>query len=130
MDFDLSTYYPILIYAVLIGCFAAGALIASHILGPRKDTKVKGMPYESGMDPLGDAKKQFDVRFYIIAILFLVFDVELLFIYPWAASAYGAETSTLPLRFSTPAFVEMVLFTLTLLIGYVYAWKAGVFQWR
>ena len=90
MDFDLSTYYPIFIYAVFVFGFAISALTVSHILSPNKKTSVKNMPYESGMDPFGDAKKQFDVKFYLIAILFLVFDVELLFLYPWSVLLHWA----------------------------------------
>ena len=80
MDFHLSTYYPILIYLAIILVFALSALVVSHHLGPQKKTSVKQMPYESGMDPIGDARQHFDVKFYLIAILFLVFDVELLFL--------------------------------------------------
>lgn len=130
MDFDLSTYYPIFIYAVFVLGFAASALIASHIFSPNKKTPVKDMPYESGMDPIGDAKKHFDVKFYLIAILFLVFDVELLFLYPWAVGAYAPGGSVLPQGFVGPAFLEILLFVSTLVIGYIYAWKSGVFQWR
>ncbi|MEY4191668.1 MAG: hypothetical protein RIR17_2404 [Planctomycetota bacterium] len=130
MDFDLSTYYPIFIYAVFVMGFAISALVVSHIFNPSKKTAVKNMPYESGMDPIGDAKKHFDVKFYLIAILFLVFDVELLFLYPWAVGAYSANASVLPASFVTPAFIEILLFISTLVVGYIYAWKAGVFQWR
>lgn len=130
MDFDLSTYYPIFIYAVFVMGFAISALVVSHIFNPSKKTAVKNMPYESGMDPIGDAKKHFDVKFYLIAILFLVFDVELLFLYPWAVGAYSANGSVLPAPFVTPAFIEILLFISTLVVGYIYAWKAGVFQWR
>ena len=130
MDFDLSTYYPIFIYAVFVMGFACSALVVSHIFNPSKKTAVKNMPYESGMDPIGDAKKHFDVKFYLIAILFLVFDVELLFLYPWAVGAYSANGSVLPTSFVTPAFIEILLFISTLVVGYIYAWKAGVFQWR
>lgn len=130
MDFDLSTYYPIFIYAVFVMGFACSALVVSHIFNPSKKTAVKNMPYESGMDPIGDAKKHFDVKFYLIAILFLVFDVELLFLYPWAVGAYSANGSVLPVSFVTPAFIEILLFISTLVVGYIYAWKAGVFQWR
>jgi NADH:ubiquinone oxidoreductase subunit 3 (subunit A) len=120
MDFDLSAYYPIFIYAVFVFGFAISALSVSHILSP----------YESGMDPFGDAKKQFDVKFYLIAILFLVFDVELLFLYPWAVSAYAPGLSSLPGFFIGPAFLEVLSFVFVLVVGYIYAWKAGVFQWR
>ena len=89
--FDLAAYYPVLIYAAVVVGMAVAIVGASHVpfLKPRKPTPVKQMPYESGMDPIGDARQQFDVKFYLVAILFLVFDVELLFLYPWAVIAYG-----------------------------------------
>ncbi len=129
MDFSLSTYYPIFIYLVVVLGFAVSAVLASHVIGPRKrPTPVKLMPYESGMDPIGDARQRFDVRFYLMAILFLVFDVELLFLYPWAA-AYGEGTINL-VEFRTVVFVEVLAFLATVVVAYVYAWRRGVFQWR
>ena len=86
--FDLATYFPIFIYLVAVLGMAASMLILAHVIGPKRRTAVKEMPYESGMDPIGDARQRFDVKFYLIAILFLVFDVELLFLYPWATVAY------------------------------------------
>src|SRR5207248_138848 len=91
MDFTLTTYYPVFLYLAAAVAVAGGALAAAHLIGPHKKTDVKLMPYESGMDPIGDARQRFDVKFYLIAILFLVFDVELLFLYPWAA-AYSEGT--------------------------------------
>src|SRR5580704_15909129 len=88
-NFDLTTYYPLFLYLLACIVIPIGAVIGSHLFGPRKNTAVKLMPYESGMDPIGEAQHRFDVKFYMIAILFLVFDVELLFLYPWAVVAYG-----------------------------------------
>src|SRR5437588_5650799 len=88
MDFDLSSYYPVVIYLLVVIGFAASSIVATQLIGPKRKTAVKLMPYESGMDPIGDARQHFDVKFYLIAILFLVFDVELLFLYPWAVAAY------------------------------------------
>src|SRR5262245_32615828 len=100
MDFSLSTWYPVFLYLGAILLFAVVALLAAHLSGPRKRTPVKQMVYESGMDPVGDTRQRFDVKFYLIAILFLVFDVELLFLYPWAASApYEEGTTVLPAEF-------------------------------
>ncbi len=79
---------PLLVYILVLIGFVATNLVLAHVAGPRKRTTVKQMPYESGMDPVGDARQPFDVRFYLVAILFLVFDVELLFLYPWAVTAY------------------------------------------
>jgi NADH-quinone oxidoreductase subunit A len=129
--FDLGTYYPIFLYLVFIILFAAGSIIGSQLVGPKKRTPVKMMPYESGMDPIGDAHQQFDVKFYLIAILFLVFDVELLFLYPWAVIAYreGVDAAWRA-AFGTVVFVEVLVFLASLAVAYVYAWRKGVFQWR
>src|SRR6266496_6242319 len=86
--FDLATYYPIFIYLLVIIAFVIASMIAAHTIGPRRWTDVKMMPYESGMDPIGDARQRFDIKFYLVAIMFLVFDVELLFLYPWAVVFY------------------------------------------
>ena len=132
MDFDLTTYFPIFLYLLLILLFAAVSLVLAQSVGPRKDTKVKLMPYESGMDPIGDARQRFDVRFYLVAILFLVFDVELLFLYPWAVWAYPEVNPEGLGRdwLVGPVFWEMVVFLATLAVAYVYAWRKGVFKWR
>ncbi len=130
MDFSLSTYYPIFIYLVVVLGFAVSAVLASHVIGPRKrPTPVKLMPYESGMDPIGDARQRFDVKFYLIAILFLVFDVELLFLYPWAGRLSAKAPISL-VEFRTVVFVEVLAFLATVVVAYVYAWRKGVFQWR
>jgi NADH-quinone oxidoreductase subunit A len=132
MDFDLVTYYPIFIYLVLILGFAGSSLLMAQTIGPRHDTPVKLMPYESGMDPVGDARQRFDIRFYLVAILFLVFDVELLFLYPWAVFASPDDLPAGPLRawLLGPVFWEVLIFLATLVVGYVYAWRKGVFKWR
>ena len=128
MDFSLSTYYPIFIYLVIVLGFAVSAPLVAHIVAPKKLTSVKQMTYESGMDPIGDARQKFDVKFYLIAILFLVFDVELLFLYPWAATYQ--EGSWLPAGFRDLVFWEIQSFLATVAVAYVYAWRKGVFKWR
>ena len=133
MDFHLSTYYPIFIYLIAILLFAVGVLVITHlpVLKPKKRTAVKLMPYESGMDPVGDARQRFDVKFYLVAILFLVFDVELLFLYPWAVAFYGEPDEVLPHgEFGTLIFWEVIVFLATLAVAYVYAWRKEVFKWR
>jgi NADH:ubiquinone oxidoreductase subunit 3 (subunit A) len=131
--FDLAAYYPLLLHAGVVMALGAGILLGTHLflLKPWKPTRVKLMPYESGMDPVGSARMQFDVKFYLIAILFLVFDVELLFLYPWAVTAYGGPADS-PWRaaFGPTVFIEILVFLATLGIAYVYAWRKGVFQWR
>ena len=128
MDFNLSTYYPLLIFLAVIIVFCVAVLTAAHLIGPHRHTPVKDMPYESGMDPIGDARQRFDVRFYLVAILFLVFDVELLFLYPWAA-AYSEGTIT-SAAFRTVVFLEVLSFLATVAVAYIYAWRKGVFRWR
>jgi len=129
--FDLSTYYPVLLYLVIVILFAVGAIAGSWLIGPKRRTAVKLMPYESGMDPIGDARQQFDIKFYLIAILFLVFDVELLFLYPWAVIAYREGLDVLWREsFGRIVFWEVVVFIISLGVGYVYAWRKGVFRWR
>jgi NADH-quinone oxidoreductase subunit A len=131
--FQLAAYYPVLIYAVVVAIFAFGAIAATHLFPfkPRKPTLVKEMPYESGMDPVGSARMQFDVRFYLIAILFLVFDVELLFLYPWAVIAFAEGGDQVWRRaFGQVVFAEILIFIAAVVIAYVYAWKKGVFRWR
>jgi len=129
MNFDLANYYPIFIYFLFVVAFAGSVLLITTIIGPRRKTAVKMMPYESGMDPVGDAHQRFDVKFYLIAILFLVFDVELLFLYPWAVAAYR-QPVLIPDMLRMPVFWEMLVFLLTLVVAYIYAWRKGVFKWR
>ena len=131
MDFDLSTYYPVFLYLAFVLAFGVVSLVMAHAVGPRKRTPVKQMPYESGMDPIGDARQRFDVKFYLIAILFLVFEVELLFLYPWAVAAYHDPGEPLvPAPLQGPVFGVVLLFLITLAVAYVYAWRKGVFRWR
>jgi NADH-quinone oxidoreductase subunit A len=125
----MEQFYPLLVYIVVLAGFVATNLILAHIAGPRKRTLVKEMPYESGMDPVGDARQPFDVKFYIVAILFLVFDVELLFLYPWAVSAY-VESNGIEPELRGTVFAVMLVFMATLVIAYIYAWRKGVFRWR
>jgi NADH-quinone oxidoreductase subunit A len=132
MDFSLQTYYPIFLFLAVIVAFCIAAMLAAHLVGPRKHTPVKDMAYESGMDPIGDARQRFDVKFYLIAILFLVFDVELLFLYPWAVSYedVGGGQEVLPRLIQRVVFWEVLAFLVTVVVAYVYAWRRGVFRWR
>jgi NADH:ubiquinone oxidoreductase subunit 3 (subunit A) len=133
MDGELRTFYPIFLYLLVILAFAGGTLAASHWVAPRRRTAVKDMPYESGMDPIGDARQHFDVKYYLVAILFLVFDVELLFLYPWAVSAYATDSANspvMPVALQNVIFGVMLSFLTTLALAYIYAWRKGVFKWR
>ena len=131
--FELSAYYPIIAYLVLLVGFVATTFLIAHNVGPRHDTKVKQIPYESGMDPIGDARQRFDIKFYLVAIMFLVFDVELLFLYPWAVVAYETRSDgsrAWPVELQAPVFWCVLTFILLLLLAYLYDWKKGVFKWR
>ena len=126
---------PLILYAGILLVFVASNLALTHMIGPKKRTAVKQMPYESGMDPVGDARQPFNVRFCLVAILYLVFDVELLFLYPWAVSAYfddgaGASATGIPVELRGAMFGIMLSFIATLVIAYIYAWRKGVFKWR
>lgn len=130
-------FTPVFLYLILAAGIAAGMLIGSAILAPSKKTRVKDMPYESGMDPVGDARQRFDVRFYLVAIVFLLFDVELLFLYPWAVAHWsryvqGAEVQTagIPASFHGLVFAEITLFLVILVAAYAYARRKGVLEWR
>ncbi len=124
----MANYLPILIYLIAVIGFAAVSLLAPHIVAPRKRTRVKDMPYESGMDPVGDARKPFDVKFYLIAILFLVFDIELLFLYPWAVSLLAPDG--VPTAFRPAVLAVLTVLMATLGLAYVVAYRKGVFDWR
>jgi len=126
---------PVLLLAVVAAMIAGGIVVGSHLLGPRRRTAVKRMPYESGMDPVGDARGRFDVRFYLVALAFLIFDVELLFLYPWAVAAWtqqGGLLSEAARQLTSPGlvFAEIVIFLLLLALAFAYAWRRGVFDWR
>jgi NADH-quinone oxidoreductase subunit A len=132
-DFDLAAYYPIFVFLIILIGFAVTVMIVAHTIGPIKNTVKKQVPYESGMDPIGDARQRFDIKFYLVAIMFLVFDVELLFLYPWAVIAYEVDehkNRTMPVALQTPVFVCVLTFILLLLLAYLYDWKKGVFKWR
>jgi NADH-quinone oxidoreductase subunit A len=128
MDSDVEAFFPILILLAAILAFVVLSIAVTHWIAPRRRTPVKEMPYESGMDPIGDARQHFDVKYYLVAILFLVFDVELLFLYPWAVAAYREAGLPGPLRL--PVYLVMLVFLATLAIAFVYAWRKGVFKWR
>ena len=123
---DLNAYLPIGLLIVMAILFAVVNLIGTHILGPRISGREKESAYESGMDPIGSARKRFDVRFYILAMTFLVFDVEIIFLYPWAVTYTQLE----PGSNEATLFLSRILFFIaTSIIAYIYAWKKGVFRW-
>jgi NADH:ubiquinone oxidoreductase subunit 3 (subunit A) len=119
---DLWQQYAAVIVATFLGFLMVGlALLANHILAPRQATRPKGLTYECGMLPIGRGRFQIHFRYYLFAILFLVFDIEAVFLFPWALSF---------LDVGEMALYEMVLFILVLGFGLYYAWRKGVLQWR
>jgi NADH-quinone oxidoreductase subunit A len=147
-------FLPIFLFIGVAIATAVGMLVTSALLGPKKTTAVKQMPYESGMDPIGDARQRFDVRYYLVAIVFLLFDVELLFLYPWAVAQWSASNAAvisppgvsapaspgaaegpgagagIPPAFRNLVFGEILVFIAILAAAFAYAWRKGVFEWR
>ena len=113
-------YLPILVMVVVVVAFAAIALTISALVGPRHPTTAKLDPYESGMPPFGSARRRISVRYYLTAVLFILFDIEIIFFYPWAVLFRELKLFGL---------VEMGIFILILVIGYVYIWRKGGFDW-
>src|SRR5688572_28246121 len=122
-----AAWAPVLLLLVIAIAFAVGNLVISLAIGPSRTGPGKEQTYESGMVPIGDTHKRFNVRFYIVAMIFLVFDVEIVFFYPWATVFPDAVVSAA--GGAGLLLVEIVLFVLILMLAYVYAWGKGVFQW-
>ena len=126
---------PIFLFVLCAAALPVGMLVLGRMFGPSRQSPVKQMPYESGMDPIHDTRRRFDVRYYLVAVAFLIFDVELLFLYPWAvASSHGGgiddAVSRQLIESRELVFVEVMVFLVLLTLGFVYAWRKGVFQWR
>lgn len=121
----LTTYWPILLLLGLAASFAVVVLIVTHLLGPARAGGVKGGPYESGMNPISTARKRFNVRYYLLAMTFLVFDVEIIFLYPWATTFRQVEPGS---EMSGLFLGRILFFLLTSVAAYVYAWRKGVFR--
>lgn len=122
---DLPSYLPIGVLLLMAITFAVANVALSLLIGPRREGATKGITYESGMNPISSARKRFNVRFYLIAMVFLVFDVEIIFLFPWAATfaQVGARSD------DAAVFLGRVLFfLLTTIIAYIYAQKKGVFR--
>jgi NADH-quinone oxidoreductase subunit A len=116
-----SSYLPILILLGVSVVNAVGMMVASHILNPRRVTPEKQMPYESGMIPLGDTRARFSVKFYTVAISFIIFDLEAVFLIPWAVEMRGLAWG---------GFVAIAIFTAVLVVGLVYEWRKGGLDWE
>ena len=113
-------YLPLLILILLAAVFAVIALAVPAVLGPHRPTKTRLEPYESGMLPYSDARRRFPVQYYVIAVLFILFDIEVIFLYPWAVMLRQLKLFGL---------IEMGVFFIILLVGYLYVWRKGALDW-
>src|SRR5437868_11936573 len=124
-EHNLMDYAPIgIMFLVAIG-FAASQILVTQLIGPRKRTATKLMPYECGKDPVGSARDRFSIKFYTVAVIFLLFDIEVLFMIPFAVAfkSLMAEEKLSGIAFGTIAFFEIMTFVGTLVVGYIYVWK-------
>lgn len=117
----ISAYLPLLVILLLSVFIGLAILVLSDLLSRKNPTPIKLMPYECGMDPIGGARGRFSVRFFIIGMLFIVFDIELIFLFPWANVFEKLRIF---------GFIEMLIFVLVLLVGLVYVWKKGALEWE
>ncbi|HYE26416.1 MAG TPA: NADH-quinone oxidoreductase subunit A [Clostridia bacterium] len=115
-----QNYVPIFIFLFIVFVVLGGTVVIAAVVRPSKPSRVKQLPYECGIDPVDDARKRYTVRFYIVAILFVVFDVETIFLFPWAV-----QFKMLGLF----GFVEMLIFLGILVVGYVWIWRKGALEW-
>ncbi len=117
---SLHRYVPVFIFIIIAVGFGAGTLLASRLLGPRDTYDEKLSPYECGVEPETVANQRFSIRFYVVAILFVIFDIEAAFLFPWAVvfDVIGLV-----------GFIEMMLFILVLMVGFAYAWRKGALEW-
>ena len=117
----LGTYLPILLLVVVAVLFGLVSLTMSSLIGPKKFSAVKMSPYECGCEPVGTARERFSIKFYMIAMLFILFDIEAVFLYPWAI---------LYKKLGLFGLVEMGVFIVILFVGYIYVWKKGALEWE
>jgi NADH-quinone oxidoreductase subunit A len=127
-EYSAFDYMPIGIMFLVAAGFGVSQLLVTQLIGPRKRTAVKLMPYECGKDPIGSARDRYSIKFYTVAVISLLFDIEVLFIIPFAV-AFKSLIAAGPAVFGTVAFVEIMVFIATLIVGYIYVWKKGTFDW-
>jgi NADH-quinone oxidoreductase subunit A len=123
MLFEYLAIALLIVLATVVGLIAIGL---GELFGPKRKSKVKNEPYESGMVPIGPGTRRMPVRFYLIAVLFILFDIEVVFFLPWAIVFRDMIANSLGLF----ALIEMAIFIIILLVGYVYAWKKGALEWE
>ncbi|MFO0857298.1 MAG: NADH-quinone oxidoreductase subunit A [Phycisphaerales bacterium] len=121
----LDSYLPVFLIILMAAGFGVMNVVASALIGPSRQGKMKGQIYESGMNPIGTARKRFNVRFYLIAMVFLVFDVEVVFLYPWAVTFPNIAAGTTE---SLTWLIRILFFLLTTVVAYLYGYRKGVFK--
>ena len=124
-DNYFARYLPFLIHILMAGGIAVAIILLSWLIGQRKPTRAKLSPYECGMTPVGDSRQRFSVKFYLVAMLFILFDVEAVFIYPWAVILRELKA----LGQGLFGLMEMLVYIGIFLVGFIYAWKKGVLDW-
>ena len=117
----LDNYLPVLVFILVGILFGVGPLVAGFVIGPRRPYDEKLSPYECGFEPFGDARGPFDVRYYLVAILFILFDLEIAFLFPWAVVLD---------QIGLAGFLAMMVFLAILVVGFVYEWKKGALEWE
>ena len=130
-QFSLMDYAPVVVMFVVAIGFAASQMVVTTLIGPRKRTAVKLMPYECGKDPIGSARDRYSIKFYSVAVIFLLFDIEVLFMVPFAVAfkyLIGEQVRT-GTAYAAVALAEILVFIATLVVGYIYVWKKGTFDW-
>ena len=130
-EFSLFDYAPLLVMFLVAAGFSVSQTIVTQLVGPRKRTATKLMPYECGKDPVGSARDRYSIKFYTVAVIFLLFDIEVLFLIPFAVAFKSllAQEKATAIAFGTIAFAEILIFIGTLIVGYIYVWKKGTFDW-
>jgi NADH-quinone oxidoreductase subunit A len=123
----LANYFPVLMFMLVGIAFGCAPMVLGKLLGPSRPDSEKLSPFECGFEPFEDARMKFDVRYYLIAILFILFDLEIAFLFPWA-SIFKEILATESVRMF--GFIEMIVFIGILAIGYVYAWAKGALDWE
>jgi NADH-quinone oxidoreductase subunit A len=130
--FNLMDYAPIGLMFIVAAGFAVSQILVTQLIGPRKRTATKLMPYECGKDPVGNARDRFSIKFYTVAVIFLLFDIEVLFMVPFAVAfkyLLANQGVNPAIAYGTIALVEILIFISTLIVGYIYVWKKGTFDW-
>lgn len=117
---NTEIYFPVLVQVLIAVAVATGLIVASALLGKRVKNRIKDSPYECGIEPTGSARERFSVKFYLVGMVFILFDIEAVFLYPWVVVYRELRMF---------AFVEMLLFIVLLLVGFFYVWKKGALDW-